>query len=270
MSEAHKVHPLAAIFPMIPLGSTDWNNFQDDIAENGQVEPTVWEGDTLLDGRNRELACQRLGITPKRVQWAQLGLDVDVNDWVWAKNMSRRQMTEDQIAAVWTEYYVWEKQFMAERRAAREQTQFKPGVSGNPTGKAKEQVRTDSYEPALERDHASENARSTVGRVAEAAKVSHHRAAQAVKLVKAAESNPEAKKALDQVKTGEVKLKDAVKQVVPEKTLTTANVLKPTESAIRAGEEAANDSETLWRLKSLWKKTNKSDRNEFIFWIQNK
>ena len=37
--------------------------------------------------------------------------------------------------------------------------------------------------------------------------------------------------------------------------------------AQRAGDEADRDSEKLWRLKSLWKKTNKRDRALFRGWI---
>ena len=37
-------------------------------------------------------------------------------------------------------------------------------------------------------------------------------------------------------------------------------------TAIAAGEEAERDSETLWKLKSTWAKTNKRDRAAFIAW----
>jgi len=101
----------------------------------------------------------------------------------------------------------------AEKEKAK--TQFAPGASGNPTGKAKKQVDTDSYPPASEpeRDTKEKNSRSTVGQIAAAAGVSHHKAAQAVALTTAAATNPEAKAALEGVKAGTLKLKDAVKVV---------------------------------------------------------
>lgn len=40
------------------------------------------------------------------------------------------------------------------------------------------------------------------------------------------------------------------------------------EEAIMAGEEAAKDSETLWVLKSAWKRATKKDRTAFIKWVQ--
>lgn len=53
--------------------------------------------------------------------------------------------------------------------------------------------------------------------------------------------------------------------------LSTSKVLKFqwSEEAKRAGEEAAADSEKLWRLKSLWKKTGKQDRARFLAWAKN-
>lgn len=50
--------------------------------------------------------------------------------------------------------------------------------------------------------------------------------------------------------------------------LSTARVLQPTPEARRAGDEAASDSETLWRLKGLWNKASKKDRAAFVEWIQ--
>lgn len=50
--------------------------------------------------------------------------------------------------------------------------------------------------------------------------------------------------------------------------LSTAKVLRLEPAAVRAGNEAAADSEQLWRLKSLWKKTNRKDRTAFISWAR--
>ena len=48
--------------------------------------------------------------------------------------------------------------------------------------------------------------------------------------------------------------------------LSTAKVLDLCPAAKRAAEEAEADSENLWKLKSLWNKTNKRDRAAFIAW----
>ena len=39
-------------------------------------------------------------------------------------------------------------------------------------------------------------------------------------------------------------------------------------SAIISGEKAEQDSENLWKLKSLWKKTGGADKKRFILWIE--
>lgn len=48
--------------------------------------------------------------------------------------------------------------------------------------------------------------------------------------------------------------------------LSTAKVLDLCPAAKRAAKEAEADSENLWKLKSLWNKTNKRDRAAFIAW----
>lgn len=47
-----------------------------------------------------------------------------------------------------------------------------------------------------------------------------------------------------------------------------AKAPEPCPAAKKAGDEAEHDSETLWRLKSLWNKTNKRDRADFLAWIR--
>ena len=66
-------------------------------------------------------------------------------------------------------------------------TQFKKGVSGNPTGKVKEQVTEDSPSPAP-RDRKKSDEQSTVGQLAKLAKVSHYKAGQAVAVITAVEA----------------------------------------------------------------------------------
>ena len=91
---------------------------------------------------------------------------------------SRRHLTEDQLGMSVGLAIQW---IHAERKAAKAATQFKAGdPRQNPGGKPKAVVRTDSYEPQ-ERDHKAENARSSVGQVAAAAKISHHKATQVVR-----------------------------------------------------------------------------------------
>lgn len=245
-----KIHPVAGIFPMIAHGSRQWNNLVEDIATNGQIEPTVWDGDVLIDGRNRELACEQLGIAPKRVQWSTLGVKIPVGEWIMGKNVARRQLTPDQVATVYAEYNALVKRLRAEK--AKEATQFKEGISPNPGGKPKAEVnpKSGSPEKTPKRDIAEMHARSTAGQVAQEAGVSRHKAEQAVALTTAAQTNPEAKAALEEVKAGKVKLAEAVKTVKP----------KP-------AKKAAQDKSLLDQFKAaagrIWDKCAAADRDAF-------
>ena len=73
-----KIHPAAEAFPL--LAGDELDDLVEDIRRNGQVEPIVFVGGQLLDGRNRVVACERLGIrpptrrVPRRVAYAGGGL----------------------------------------------------------------------------------------------------------------------------------------------------------------------------------------------------
>jgi hypothetical protein len=54
------------------------------------------EKEKILDGRNRFLACQRIGITPTYTTFE--GTPQDAIDHVWSTNMRRRHLTPSQAA----------------------------------------------------------------------------------------------------------------------------------------------------------------------------
>ncbi len=246
----YKVHPIAEIFPRLPVEGQDFKDLVTSIEATGLLEPIVMDGDMLLDGRNRLAACAQAKVEPRFVQFRDItdgGQDVSM--WIMGKNIHRRHLTQDQKAVAWTEYYRVESELLA--KANKDASKFKKGQSGNPSGKTKEQVRTESCEPA-KRDFKKEHANSTAGQIAEKVNVSHQKVSQAIKLAKAADTNPEAKAALEKVKSGALPLAKAVKQ----------NDFSPQAKA--AGDAAERDSAKLWRLKSLWKKTSKRDRGAFL------
>lgn len=53
--------------------------------------------------------------------------------------------------------------------------------------------------------------------------------------------------------------------------ITAAKIIKGefTPAAVAAGEAAERDSEQLWKLKSIWNKTNKRDQSAFLDWAHN-
>jgi hypothetical protein len=86
-------HPFADRFPMLP--EDELQRLAEDIAENGLQNPVVLDAQgRILDGRNRDAACQRINVTP----------DVEVYDgdnpaaFVLSQNVARRHLSTGQQA----------------------------------------------------------------------------------------------------------------------------------------------------------------------------
>jgi hypothetical protein len=89
-----KFHKLAELFPL--LDKTDLDELVKDIRENGQIEPIILYEGEILDGRNRYLACQILGIEPKTEEYK----GPDPFKYVISKNLHRRHLTTSQRAMI--------------------------------------------------------------------------------------------------------------------------------------------------------------------------
>src|SRR5262245_29759019 len=89
-------HPLADLFPMLEDKSAAFEALVDDIKERRQQEPVwLYEG-KILDGRNRYLACQKLG---REIQVKDFAGD-DPIGFVLSANLHRRHLNESQRAMV--------------------------------------------------------------------------------------------------------------------------------------------------------------------------
>lgn len=78
------------------MGEVEFDQLKADIAENGLLD-TVWTYDgTILDGRNRYLACVDLGIEPRYQEYT----GSDPQSFVISKNLHRRHLNETQRAVV--------------------------------------------------------------------------------------------------------------------------------------------------------------------------
>jgi len=88
-------HPVASIFPL--LAGDDFRALVEDIHQNGQLEP-IWtyEG-TIIDGRNRYMACRSLGIEATAREWNGNG---SLIGFVVSMNLRRRHLTSSQRAAI--------------------------------------------------------------------------------------------------------------------------------------------------------------------------
>ena len=89
-------HPIAEIFPL--LDEIELEFLAADIVTHGLREPITLHPDgSILDGRNRARACERIGVEPTYTQWDGRGSPVDL---VLSLNLHRRHLTISQRAIV--------------------------------------------------------------------------------------------------------------------------------------------------------------------------
>jgi ParB-like chromosome segregation protein Spo0J len=90
-----KVHPIAALFPM--MSNEELDALAATIKTDGLHNPIVLDEEgTLIDGRNRQEACRRVGIKPAY----EVLNGQDVMAFVLESNATRRHMTKGQLALV--------------------------------------------------------------------------------------------------------------------------------------------------------------------------
>lgn len=100
-------HPVANLFP--DMSGKEFDELKASISHNGQLQPIVALGAEILDGRHRLKACAELGIEPKIIQFAELGLQTPPGVWIFVTNARRRNLTPDQKLAVFSAYKSWKK-----------------------------------------------------------------------------------------------------------------------------------------------------------------
>src|SRR5579862_9559286 len=85
-----RFHPIANLFPL--MEGEQLAALAEDIRANGLREPIVIYQGLILDGRNRDMACESVGLTPGYVH-------VECDDplaYVLSKNLHRRHLNESQ------------------------------------------------------------------------------------------------------------------------------------------------------------------------------
>ena len=99
------------------MSGAEFQELCDSIRENGQRESIkVLPDGRIVDGRNRYLACQEIGVAPRSVIVKMD--DLDVLYFVIDKNVRRRHLTKSQAAVCAVEFLPLEKKCAAQRRAA--------------------------------------------------------------------------------------------------------------------------------------------------------
>ena len=221
---SYQVHPAANVLPM--LDGEEFQNLVDSIRQYGQLHPVDVDGNVLLKGRNRARAIEMLkaegvDISLKTVERKPIRGGTHA-EFIKICHLLHRHMTVDQRAMAAAQFV---KQIENERRERQKQTRFQPG---HKAGKQRKQPAGDAtpkaasvaagmkpYPPKPAIDAAAKKAankekleRSTRGEVASRAKVSHHKADQAVRVSKQA-----SKAAQDEVLSGAKTLAQALKDL---------------------------------------------------------
>jgi ParB-like chromosome segregation protein Spo0J len=185
----YEVHPVASLFPL--LEGEAYLQLKKSLEDHGQQQPIIRSKGVLLDGRNRLKILLELGKQPVFEEYeGRLSAD----EYILTANLFRRHLTDGQRTMIVTETLLWKKREEARKRKQK---------AGEQHGKGRPKVHTKSYEANDAPETGDQNARTTVGQIAEAAKVSHHKAAQAIAV------SDHAPELVPQVRKGEVPLRRA-------------------------------------------------------------
>lgn len=113
-------HPIAQIFPM--MSGEEKAELAKSIKEHGQREPIVLLDGKILDGRNRWEACLSVGVEPKFRFYDYRKDGQSPTDYVLDTNLTRRQLTTSQRAAIAAEAMPFLKAEAKERQRISGQT----------------------------------------------------------------------------------------------------------------------------------------------------
>jgi hypothetical protein len=100
----YDIHPVANLFPMIEGEALD--KLVADIKTNGLLVPIAYQGNSILDGRNRLRACQIAGVVP---QYQEIPSSVNAMAYIISHNLHRRHLTTAQRAAIAAELATMER-----------------------------------------------------------------------------------------------------------------------------------------------------------------
>lgn len=90
-----KFHKTASIFPLMAEG--ELTDLAVDIKKNGLLEPIRTYRGEVIDGRNRYLACYKVGVEPQFKTWDGRG---NLLSFIISMNLKRRHLNESQRAMI--------------------------------------------------------------------------------------------------------------------------------------------------------------------------
>jgi hypothetical protein len=127
-------HPAANLFPL--MDDQELDALAADIEAHGLHNPVTLLDGKVLDGRNRLLACERVGVEPHFRQWEPKGSPVL---WLISQNVQRRSLTASQKALIAVEAEDLMRALAAEakqRQRMGSETILYPEQKGKTTDKA--------------------------------------------------------------------------------------------------------------------------------------
>ena len=147
-------HDLAKLFPRLPDSELD--ALARDIAANGLLNPIVLFEGKVLDGRNRLLACEKAGVTPRFSKLEPNG--ISPREFVIAQNLHRRNLTKDQCAAL-------AAKLVPELAAGARERQKEAGKHGVKGGRGRKARKATAQKDAKGPGKSSEQAAQLIGGV---------------------------------------------------------------------------------------------------------
>jgi ParB-like chromosome segregation protein Spo0J len=222
-----------------PLSVDEFAQLESNILSDGCRDSIVTWEETIIDGHNRYAICKKHGIDFKIITM-EFADRSHAREWIIRNQFGRRNLPP----------YV--------------RVELALELESTIAARSKQGERTD----LLQKSEKSEPLNSTK-EIASIAGVSHDTVAK-VKTIKALASD----ETKDKLAKGEISINKAY-QETKEPPTTVFNGAKfplpkyeiSNESKEKA-EQAAKDSETLWLLKSTWKKANKKEKADFEKWLK--
>lgn len=111
MTQQYQFHEAANIFPM--LKESDLELLAADIKKRGLLTPILLTEGKILDGRNRYLACLRVGVEPRFEQWN--GDDPYMTGW--SLNVERRHLEQGSRAVLYLLMNQHREEWLQKRQA---------------------------------------------------------------------------------------------------------------------------------------------------------
>jgi ParB-like chromosome segregation protein Spo0J len=228
-----------------PLASDELAQLESNIIQDGCRDPLVTWQDTIIDGHNRYAICKARGL-PFKVITMEFADRSHAKEWIIRNQFGRRNLPPYVRVSLALE--------LESTIAARAKENLHTSTGGaNPQPLT---TLSNPVEPVNTRAEIAKVANVSEGTIAKV-KTIKAKASEETK-DKLAKGEISINKAYQETKEPPCLVVDAVKFPLPEYQISEESKAK--------GEQAAKDSETLWLLKSSWKKANKKEKAAFIEW----